>query len=437
MAKSGGHLDAETLFGGSSTPESKRPHHWFDAAEQELFPSKKQAIESPNSKFTSDIPSGSLSWDSGTGFHSSPNQFIDRLFGSETNKSVGFSEGYVSPIGTENSNNQSPVCLSMSYGIEAPNSCLSFGGIRKVKVDQVKDSNNIVEESFERSSTCSEQVYNRMNETSFITIGQAFDKDEPISSLGQAYKGETDIRSIDLVFGKEDENSMGPIDDSFDKVNNNNISFEVFPDVSDNMDRPINHYNLIYDPLSVQTSDAPVEKALAASTALSLINASRAGKQRIQVVAKTKSEPKQGTKEAPNSFPSNVRSLIATGMLDGVPVKYVALSREELRGIIKGSGYLCGCQLCNYSKALNAYEFERHAGCKTKHPNNHIYFENGKTIYQIVQELRSTPETLLFDAIQTVTGSPINQRAFRIWKESFQAATRELQRIYGKEEPKI
>lgn len=67
-------------------------------------------------------------------------------------------------------------------------------------------------------------------------------------------------------------------------------------------------------------------------------------------------------------------------------------------------------------KTLNAYEFERHAGCKTKHPNNHIYFENGKTIYQIVQELRSTPESMLFDAIQTVTGSPINQKAFRIWK---------------------
>jgi ribonuclease I len=65
---------------------------------------------------------------------------------------------------------------------------------------------------------------------------------------------------------------------------------------------------------------------------------------------------------------------------------------------------------------LNAYEFERHAGCKTKHPNNHIYFENGKTIYQIVQELRSTPESMLFDVIQTVFGAPINQKSFRIWK---------------------
>ncbi|KAL5055949.1 hypothetical protein RYX36_036631 [Vicia faba] len=106
---------------------------------------------------------------------------------------------------------------------------------------------------------------------------------------------------------------------------------------------------------------------------------------------------------------------------------------KELRGIIKGSTYLCGCQSCNYSKGLNAYEFERHAGCKTKHPNNHIYFENGKTIYQIVQELRNSPESSLFDTIQTIFGAPINQKAFRIWKESFQAATRELQRIYGNE----
>ena len=67
-------------------------------------------------------------------------------------------------------------------------------------------------------------------------------------------------------------------------------------------------------------------------------------------------------------------------------------------------------------KVLNAYEFERHAGSKTKHPNNLIYFENGKTIYQIVQELRSAPESLLFDTIQTVFGAPIKQKSFRIWK---------------------
>lgn len=67
-------------------------------------------------------------------------------------------------------------------------------------------------------------------------------------------------------------------------------------------------------------------------------------------------------------------------------------------------------------QALNAYDFERHAGAKTKHPNNHIYFDNGKTIYAVVQELKNTPQEVLFDVIQSVTGSPINQKNFRIWK---------------------
>ena len=67
-------------------------------------------------------------------------------------------------------------------------------------------------------------------------------------------------------------------------------------------------------------------------------------------------------------------------------------------------------------QALNAYEFERHANCKTKHPNNHIFFENGKTIYAVVQELKNTSQEVLFNAIQTVTGSDINQKNFCIWK---------------------
>lgn len=69
-----------------------------------------------------------------------------------------------------------------------------------------------------------------------------------------------------------------------------------------------------------------------------------------------------------------------------------------------------------YKQVINAYEYERHAGCKTKHPNNHIYFDNGKTVYGIVQELRNTPQNLLFEVMQTITGSPINQKSFCLWK---------------------
>ncbi|CAL1387267.1 unnamed protein product [Linum trigynum] len=145
-------------------------------------------------------------------------------------------------------------------------------------------------------------------------------------------------------------------------------------------------------------------------------------------------KPKE-KKDAMNNFPTNVKSLLSTGILDGISVKYVSWSRETIvKGTIKGTGYLCGCNECNYGKSVNAFEFERHANCKTKHPNNHIYFDNGKTIYGVVQELKNTPQEQLFDVVQTVTGSQINQKNFLSWKASFQAAARELQRIYGKDE---
>lgn len=145
-------------------------------------------------------------------------------------------------------------------------------------------------------------------------------------------------------------------------------------------------------------------------------------------------DSKTAKKGSTNTFPSNVKSLLSTGMLDGVSVKYYSWSREKnLKGIIKGTGYLCGCGDCNLNKVLNAYEFEQHANCKTKHPNNHIYFENGKTIYGVVQELKNTPQEKLFDAIQNVTGSVINHKNFNTWKASYQVASLELQRIYGKD----
>uniref|UniRef100_A0A5B7BE00 Tify domain-containing protein n=1 Tax=Davidia involucrata TaxID=16924 RepID=A0A5B7BE00_DAVIN len=443
MAKGGGHLtDGDTAFDNPSRNEPKRSHQWFaETAEPELFPNKKQAVQVPNSKSTPGIFTANASWENASSFQSEPIQFVDRLFVSDTTRPVNFTERNVSPIGIDSLNmrkrginekfgNDSSVGLSISPTMEDPVTCLNYGGIRKVKVNQVKDSDNGLHEPKEHYSSMG-QVYNSGNETTFMSMGQAYNKEvESVMLMGHTYN-----RSIGSTPEKGDDNTIS-IGHTYNKGETNTISFGGFhdePDI-DTLARPINSYELLYDHSSVQTLETPSKKELDLSNANVVVSASQVAKSRPESVSKNKSELKTARKEAPNSFPSNVKSLISTGMLDGVPVKYVCVSREELRGIIKGSGYLCGCQACNYSKALNAYEFERHAGSKTKHPNNHIYFENGKTIYQIVQELRSTPESLLFDAIQTVTGSPINQKSFRTWKESFQAATRELQRIYGKEE---
>ncbi|KAL3530706.1 hypothetical protein ACH5RR_010028 [Cinchona calisaya] len=451
MPKGGGHLsDAEAVFSNSSRTETKRTHQWFaGAAEPEIFPNKKQAVQVPIGKPTSIVHMASnLAWENGSGFQSVPNQFMDRLFGSDTTRSVNSSGQNISPLDVENSGmrkevideqyGDSSVGLSMSYPLEDTETCVSYGGIRKVKVNQVRDSENGLHEAMEHNIGISlDQAYNRETETAFISMGQAYGKEgENVTLTGHSYnRAEASMRPVDSTFSKGDDNAMSLAHD-FCKGNSNSISFGGYQGESlvDALARPVSSYDLLYNQSSIQASETLRGKVLDASNATAVVSTSQMPKSKPDSPTKKMSETKPARKEALNSFPSNVRSLIATGMLDGVLVRYVSVSREELRGIIKGSGYLCGCHACNYSKALNAYEFERHAGCKTKHPNNHIYFENGKTIYQIVQELRSTPESSLFDAIETVTGSPINQKAFRIWKESFQAATRELQRIYGKEE---
>ncbi|KAH0635363.1 hypothetical protein KY285_035061 [Solanum tuberosum] len=316
-----------------------------------------------------------------------------------------------------------------------------------------KDESNItmLNQSFSREDDSTISVSHSFNDNNTaISMGQQFSNDDSnITSVGQTINKMADTNPpMSHCYSKVDDNAIS-VSQTYSKVENNNlsmsqsfgngesniISFGGFNDDDDinSSGRLICSYDLLMSQSSGQQSDIVAGKRLVESNVDIVTSAAQMAGSK-EFISK-KEEQKATKKPHSNSFPSNVRSLLSTGMLDGVPVKYIAWSREkELRGIIKGSGYLCGCQSCNFSKAINAYEFERHAGCKTKHPNNHIYFENGKTIYGIVQELRNTPQDLLFEVIQTITGSSINQKSFRIWKESFLAATRELQRIYGKDE---
>uniref|UniRef100_A0A5B7A8X2 Tify domain-containing protein n=1 Tax=Davidia involucrata TaxID=16924 RepID=A0A5B7A8X2_DAVIN len=479
----------------------------MDASEPELFCNKKQAIEGVNT--LSGISNANVSlWENTSSFQSVSAQFNDRLFGSEP-RTFNLVGRNVPSVGSGNLNmerksfedqfgNDSSVGLSMSHTMEDPSSCLNYAGIRKVKVNQVRDSDNDMSVSVghsysrednnknsmgatynksdnnislgptysngDRSTISMAPTYNKGNEN-FISVGHTFSKgdgnfmlmghnynkgDDNILSMGQPFdkgdgnfipmgpryeKGDGNIISISPAYNKGHENfiSMGP---TYSKANENFISMGIPYDEPETnpSGRVISSYDLLMSQPSVQTSNKSGQKDSVEHNAEPIASVAAAATSRTETISKNK-EQKTPKKVPPNNFPSNVKSMLSTGMLDGVPVKYVSWSREKnLRGVIKGTGYLCGCDDCKLSKALNAYEFERHAGCKTKHPNNHIYFENGKTIYAVVQELKSTPQEMLFEAIQNVTGSPINQKNFRIWKASYQAATRELQRIYGKDE---
>ncbi|XP_042510099.1 uncharacterized protein LOC122085669 [Macadamia integrifolia] len=560
----GSLTDGELAYDNSSRIEPKRTHQWFiDGSEPELFPNKKPAIESSNNNSVSGIANVGVSqWENTLNFQSVSGQFSDQLFGSETAGTINFGGRNIQSVNAGNLNirrkdveeqfgNDPSVGLSISHTMEDPGSSLSYGGFRKVKINQVKDSGNGMSVSMGQTYNSEDNVTmsmghtnNRLDERTRGDEGHTYSRaDESVILMGHSYsRGNDNPISMGLTYGEGNDNtismghtynrrddnaiSMGHtysrVDDNtismgqsysrgdenismgqvYDKGNENTISMghnykdeECTISMGHNFIKgeesnvSIGHadnkgfsntlsmrhiYNkgdnsismghifnngesttisfggydeepeidpsgrLISDLLMSQSSGLPVQalvgKELVDSNA-DLVSTAQLATSGAKTVPKNKMELKTPKKLSPNNFPSNVKSLLSTGMLDGVPVKYISWSRErELRGVIKGSGYLCSCQSCNLAKAVNAYEFERHACCKTKHPNNHIFFENGKTIYGIVQELRSTPQNFLFEAIQTVTGSPINQKAFRIWKESFEAATHELQRIYGKDE---
>ncbi|MFS7957042.1 putative histone acetyltransferase chromatin regulator PHD family [Helianthus anomalus] len=126
-------------------------------------------------------------------------------------------------------------------------------------------------------------------------------------------------------------------------------------------------------------------------------------------------EPRESV--APDGYPTTVKRLLSTRILEGAKVKYISAS-GELIGIIKDCGYLCGCATCNFSNVLRAHEFEQHAGGKTKHPNNHIFLENGKPIYSIIQAMKTAPLSTVDEAIKMVAGSSVNEELLQVWKGS-------------------
>ncbi|CAA7042221.1 unnamed protein product [Microthlaspi erraticum] len=453
MAKcsSGIPTDGEMAFENAS----KRSPQWLlDGPEANLPPNKKHSPEIPASNFFSGVLSSNVpAWGNTFCFQSVPGQFTERLFDTETTREVNTEKVMLRRNGIEETYSDHSFALSMSHTLADPQSLSAvshgYGGVRKVKVSQVKDSDSLVPSTNAYRVDENSLAFGKEEEN---FISESYEKENGVFiSMGQPYSNEKNSFGSDLGFNNVDESGASKdsifqrertsvcgdgvynrnsnvVKESCSKGQSTFISFGGSSDDANNSGRIIS----LMAQSTPQLSKTPTSKDLFGSRTNNGVNFSS-----IDVSVK-KEETKVSKKVQSNNFPSNVRSLLSTGMLDGVPVKYIAWSREkELHGVIKGSGYLCGCVSCNSTKVVNAYEFERHAGCKTKHPNNHIYFENGKTIYGIVQELRNTPQDMLFSVIPTMTGSTINQKSFRLWKESFLAATRELQRIYGKKGGKL
>ncbi|CAH9090265.1 unnamed protein product [Cuscuta europaea] len=101
--------------------------------------------------------------------------------------------------------------------------------------------------------------------------------------------------------------------------------------------------------------------------------------------------------------PSTVRELLETGLLEGYPVFYKGVL---LRGIIKGVGILCSCEMCNGSIVVPPSKFEVHACKSYKKASSHICLENGKSLHDVVKECRKYALKTLDEIVRSFIGPP-------------------------------
>ncbi|CAK9147236.1 unnamed protein product [Ilex paraguariensis] len=234
MAKVPGSLsDGAMVYDNSSRIEPKRSHQWFmDSSEAELFPNKKQAVEVPNHTSFSGLLNSNVSpWGNASSLRSAADQFTERLFDPETVRTINFDDRCVSSVGIGNMNvgrkgiedpfgNDSSFGLSMSHALEDPRLDLNFGGIRKVKVSQVKDSENLMS----------------------VSIGHAYTRGENNTmSATHAYsKADDNHISMGLSFNRGDDNIMS-MGDTYTREDSNFISMGQPYNKSDNIDISMGH----------------------------------------------------------------------------------------------------------------------------------------------------------------------------------------------------
>nr|GMD98154.1 putative PHD zinc finger protein [Ipomoea batatas] len=125
----------------------------------------------------------------------------------------------------------------------------------------------------------------------------------------------------------------------------------------------------------------------------------------------SKLEMKMSKKVALVKIPTKLKGLLATGLLEGLPVRYVRVTKARgrpekgLQGVIQGSGILCFCQNCGGTKVVTPNQFEMHAGSSNKRPPEYIYLQNGKTLRDVLVACKDAPADALEAAIRNATGA--------------------------------
>ncbi|XP_024987180.1 uncharacterized protein LOC112522291 [Cynara cardunculus var. scolymus] len=110
-----------------------------------------------------------------------------------------------------------------------------------------------------------------------------------------------------------------------------------------------------------------------------------------------KMEIKMSKKIVLKRFPTKLKELLETGLLEGLPVRYVrgakvrGNSEKGLPGVIRGSGILCFCETCGGKEVVTPNQFELHAGSANKRPPEYIYLGNGATLREVLNTCKTAP----------------------------------------------
>ncbi|CAK8535317.1 unnamed protein product [Lathyrus sativus] len=127
--------------------------------------------------------------------------------------------------------------------------------------------------------------------------------------------------------------------------------------------------------------------------------------------------PKKLYKSSMKRFPIKLKDLLATGILEGLKVKYIKGQKarkpgeKDFRGVVKDAGILCFCDSCKGIQVVTPTVFELHAGSANKRPPEYTYLENGKNLREVMNACSGVSLDMLDEAVQMVLGDFIIQKS--------------------------
>eukprot|EP00258_Populus_trichocarpa_P039600 XP_024455619.1 uncharacterized protein LOC18098261 isoform X2 [Populus trichocarpa] len=120
-------------------------------------------------------------------------------------------------------------------------------------------------------------------------------------------------------------------------------------------------------------------------------------------------------------FPTKLKDLLDSGILEGQKVKYLRGAKvrgpgeKGLHGMVRESGILCFCDDCKGKEVVTPAIFVLHAGSSNKRPPEYICLENGNTLCDVMNACKNSSLDTLDEAIRLSTGFSPSKKSNFCW----------------------